>query len=172
MFRQPNRVTRFQGVWSPLSVADFRRLLGSNALWWQTFFMEMIVVGWLVLDMTNSAWLVALIGFCRSAPLLLLGFFAGPIAERFGRRRVIFTAQTINVALYSAITLLVWTQHLALWHLAVASAGLGAAWAVDWPARRALVPDLVGKARTVDAMLMENFMQGCSRIFGPRSRAV
>ncbi|HXF63059.1 MAG TPA: MFS transporter [Caldilineaceae bacterium] len=156
-----------QGALAPLRVPDFRRLLSSNALWWQAVFMENLVVGWLVLEMTDSAWLVALTGFCRSLPLLLCGYFAGPLADRFGRRRIIVSAQAANLTCYVATLGLLWSGQLAPWHLAAAAFGLGAAWAVDWPARRALLPDLIGKERTVDAMLMENFVQGCARIFGP-----
>jgi MFS family permease len=98
---------------------------------------------------------------------LLCGYFAGPLADRYGRRRIIVGAQAANLAFYIATLVLLLSGQLATWHLAVAAFGLGTAWAVDWPARRALLPDLIGKERTVDAMLMENFVQGCARIFGP-----
>jgi Na+/melibiose symporter-like transporter len=38
---------------------------------------------------------------------------------------------------------------------------------VDWPTRRAIVPDLVGKARVVEAMMLENIIQGLTRVIGP-----
>jgi MFS family permease len=162
----------WQGQWvqsakALLTIADFRRLLGSNVLWWQAHFMESIVVGWLVLEMTNSAWLVAVAGFCRSIPLLLLGFVAGQIADRFGRRRVILAAQSVNFAVQITLAALLWLDALALWHIYATAVVLGSCWAMDWPARRALLPDLVGKEHTVDAMLMENLAQGFSRIGGP-----
>lgn len=152
---------------SPLRVPDYRRLLSSNTLWWQAIFMENLVVGWLVLELTNSAWLVAVVGFCRSLPMLLLGFYAGLIADRMGRRKVIVMAQSLNLSLYLLTLLLIASGSLRVWHLAVIAFGLGSAWALDWPARRALLPDLVGKKRTVDAMLLENFAQGWARILGP-----
>ena len=58
------------GALAPLSNPDYRRLLASNALWWQFMWMEIIVAGWLVLELTDSAWQVSLIGFYRMAPLL------------------------------------------------------------------------------------------------------
>ena len=60
-----------RGFLAPLGVPDYRRLMVCNALWWQSLWMEMIVVGWLVLEMTDSAWRVALIGFYRMAPLMI-----------------------------------------------------------------------------------------------------
>jgi len=164
---QPAQQLNLSSVLSLLHLPDYRRLLGSNALWWAITFMETTAVGWVVFELTNSPRQVALIGFCRSLPFLLLGFFTGPITDRFGRRPVIVACQTANLIAYSAIMLLLWLDQLALWHLAVAALTLGSAWALDWPARRALLPDLVGKARTVDAMLLENFVQSLARITGP-----
>lgn len=157
----------FSGVLAPLSVPDCRRLLVGNALWWQARFMEIIATGWLVLEITNSVWLVALVGFYRSAPLLVLGFFSGQVADRFGRRTVILCSQTVVLAITCAIVLLLWADRLAFWHLAIAAVLLGTAWAVDWPARRAILPDLIGTERTMDGMILEGFFQNIARIIGP-----
>jgi MFS family permease len=155
------------GILNPLRNPDFRQLLGSNALWWLAIFMETLVYGWLVLEMTNSPWMVAIVGFCRSLPFLLLGFVAGTVSDRLGRRRVIVAAQASNFAVYVLLTILLFVDRLEIWHLAVTSLILGSAWALDWPARRALLPDLIGKKQTVEALLLENFVQGFSRMFGP-----
>jgi MFS family permease len=158
---------RFQGALTPLNIMDFRLLISSDFLWWATRFMEMTVVGWLVLELTDSAWQVTVISFYRSVPFLLVGFFSGAIIDRFGRRKVILWSQTVNVLVSVVIALLLWLDHLVLWHLAVSALIIGAAWSVDWPARRSLVPDLVGRAQTVEAMLLENFVQNIARIIGP-----
>lgn len=152
---------------APLRVPDFRRLLGGNALWWLTLFMEVIVVGWLVLELTNSAWALALVGFCRSVPLLLFGFVAGALTDRIGRRRVILTAQAATLLLYALLAWLAWAEVIDVWQMGLISFGLGCAWAFDWPARRAVMPDLIGKALTLDAMLLESFLQSIARIAGP-----
>lgn len=146
---------------------DYRRLLSSNALWWQTVFMESVIVGWLVLELTNSPWQVALVGFCRSAPFLVCGFISGPLTDKVGRRRIILSAQLANFLSYLALMLLLWSGQLSMWHMYGLALVLGAAWALDWPARRALLPDLLGRSQTVDAMLMENVAQSTSRIIGP-----
>jgi MFS family permease len=129
--------------------------------------METLVIGWLVLEMTNSPWSVALVGFCRSLPFLLFGFMGGTVADRFGRRRVIVAAQAVNFVVYLGLWTAILLGKLQIWHLALGAMAIGSAWSLDWPARRALLPDLVGKKNTVEAMLLENFVQGCSRILGP-----
>ncbi len=155
------------GSLGPLRIPDCRRLLTGDALWWQARFMEMIATGWLVLEMTNSAWHVALIAFYRSAPLLVLGFFSGTIAGRLGRRTVILFCQAATVVFPLAVAGLLWADLLAFWHLALGTTVMGVAWAVDWPTRRSLLPDLVGRRRTLDVLLLEGFCQNIGRIAGP-----
>lgn len=157
------------GALAPLSNPDYRRLLASNALWWQFMWMEIIVAGWLVLELTDSAWQVSLIGFYRMAPLLLIGFVSGPLIDRFGRRRIIIFSQAVNLVVSLLIALIILTDRLAVWHLAVGALVMGTTWAVDWTARRSLLPDLVGKARTMDAMLLEGISQNVTRVAGPFS---
>lgn len=161
------RSSWLQDLLVPLAIADYRRLVGSNTLWWQTLQMEMVVMGWLVLELTDSAWSVALVGFFRTAPMIPAGFLVGSITDRFGRRPVIIGCQSVNALMYGLIVLLLATDMLALWHLAAISFVLGLAWAIDFPTRRALLPDLVGKRLILDALLLESFAGGISRIVGP-----
>ncbi|MEZ4682038.1 MAG: MFS transporter [Caldilineaceae bacterium] len=103
----------------------------------------------------------------RTAPMIPAGFLVGLITDRFGRRPVILACQTVNMVMYAALVTLLATGALALWHLAAISFVLGLAWAIDFPTRRALLPDMVGKALIMDALLLESFAGGISRIIGP-----
>jgi MFS family permease len=129
--------------------------------------MEMVVLGWLVFDLSNSARTVSLVGFCRTLPLLLVSLFSGPIIDYFGRRRVVIAAQSANLSAYLAIVLLLWTGKAAPWNIAIVAFCLGSAWALDWPTRRSLVPDILGKERMFDGLLLESFIVGLARIFAP-----
>ena len=154
-------------MFAPLAIPNFRFLLTSNFLWWQARWMESIVVGWLVLEMTDSAWQVALIAFYRTIPFLFVGIFSGPIIDRFGRRNCILVAQSFNFITSATIALLLWFDSLAHWHLVAGALLMGTAWSIDWPARRSLIPDLVDKKLTVDSMILEGMGQNVSRIIGP-----
>jgi MFS family permease len=167
-----DRARLTQGMFAPLKNADYRRLLTSNGLWWGIIFMESTAMGWLVLDLTDSIWMVSLAGFCRSAPFPILGFVNGPLIDRFGRRKVIVTAQMVNFMLYLALSILLWLGKIAFWHLVIGALVAGTTWALEWPARRTLMPDLVGKALTLDAMLLENMVQSISRVLGPATAGV
>lgn len=146
---------------------DFLRLWLANGLWWQAMWTEQIVFGWLALDLTNSAWWVALLGFFRSAPLLVIGPVSAAITDRFDRRSLILGAQICGTAGYALLGGLILYGQLGYWHLALVALANGTCWAVDWPTRRAIVPDLVGKSMVVEAMVLENIIQGFTRVVGP-----
>ena len=146
---------------------DFVRLWLANGLWWQGMWMEFLVVGWLALSMTDSAWKVALVGFFRSLPLLVIGLFSAAITDRCKRRFLITVSQFFNAVGMGLLALLFYTGSLEYWHIVFVALTNGAGWTLDWPTRRALIPDLVGKERVVEAMMLENFMQSLTRISGP-----
>lgn len=84
-------------VFEPLANGDFVRLWLANGLWWQAMWMEMLALGWLALELTNSPWWVQVIGFYRAIPLLIMGLFGSVITDRFKRRYIVWTLQLVNV---------------------------------------------------------------------------
>ena len=129
--------------------------------------MEILVFGWLALSLTDSAWWVSLIGFFRFGPLLPLGVFGTAITDHFARRHLVVWLQMSNALCIGTLAVLLTFGLLEYWHLAVVAALNGSGWALDWPTRRALIPDLVGRERVVDAMLLENFVH-CKSHFAVR----
>ena len=156
-------------VLAPLANRDFVRLWLANGLWWQAMWIEMMVLGWLALELTDSPWWVQVVGFYRSIPLFIIGLFGTAITDRFKRRHLVIVLQSSNTIGIAILAFLLWSGNLEFWHLSIVSLALGVTWALDWPTRRSMIPDLVGKARTVDAMVLENFIQGFTRISGPLS---
>ena len=151
----------------PLRNADFSRLWVATGLWWLAMWMEQVVLGWLALELTDSPWLVALIGFFRSIPLLFIGVCGSLVTDRFPRRRLVLVLQGLTAAGGLVLLLAHLRGGLSYEILAGVALANGVWWALDWPTRRALLPDLVGKERVVEAMLYENVMQGITRLAGP-----
>lgn len=145
---------------------DFRHLWISNGLWWLGLGVELVLFGWLALELTNSPWMVALLGFIRAAPHLL-GVFTSAITDRFRRRDLLIVLQAIIVSGISILAVLSWFGSLMYWHLAVISLIHGTCWTLDWSTRRSLYPDLVGKERIIDAMLLDNVILNIARCLGP-----
>lgn len=145
---------------------NFRRLLASNALWWQALWIEQILCGWLALELTNSPWMVALWGFFRMSPFLL-GIFTPVITDRFPRKELLLVLQGIVISGFLCLAVLYWQGALKYWQLVALSVLNGIAFTLDWPTRRSLIPDLVGRENAIDGILLENVTAGLGLFLGP-----
>ena len=134
--------------------------------------MEMLIVGWLGLELTDSAWWVSMLGFYRSIPLLLIGPWGALLTDRFPRRRLLSVFQGLGATAVLLVLLAFLNGSLTYVQLALFSFIQGVIWALDWPTRRAIIPDLVGRERVVDALVLENGIQNITRILGPISGGV
>lgn len=72
--------------------------------------MQITLLSWLVLELTDSPWLVALVGFFGMAPLLFLGPFGGVLADRLNRQRAVSPTLAIglNASMGMVLIALVW----------------------------------------------------------------
>jgi len=161
--RAPSRLAAINTFRAP----GYRYLWTASLLWNQARWMDQVVLGWVVLELTNSAWDVALIGVVRSIPILLLGVLGGAVADRFDRRRLLMLTQGLGAAVSLAMAVLMATGQFVYWHALAGAVLLGVQWAVDWPTRRALIPDLVGRELTMNAVVLESISMNLTRILGP-----
>jgi MFS family permease len=145
----------------------YRLLWSASVLWNQARWMDRVVLGWVVLEMTDSAWDLALLEAMRWLPLLLFGMAGGAIADRIDRRWVLIGAQGLALVVCTSSAILLAAGLFNFGLALVATLLLGVQWAIDWPTRRALIPDLVGRERTVNAVALEAVSQNVTRIVGP-----
>jgi MFS family permease len=145
----------------------YRYLWSASVLWNQARWMDRVVLGWVVLEMTDSAWDLAVLEALRWLPLLMLGMAGGAIADRIDRRWVLIGAQTLALVVCATSAVLLALGAFSFGLALVATLLLGVQWAIDWPTRRALIPDLVGRERTVNAVALEAVSQNVTRIAGP-----
>ena len=129
--------------------------------------METGVLGWLILDLTDSPWYVALVGVARSAPLLAFGLFAGLIADRTNRWLVMLCTQAINALMTGVLLVLLLFEAIQPWHVLLVAFILGCGTILDMPSRRSLIYDLVGPQQVVSAMSLETINNTVGKFLGP-----
>jgi MFS family permease len=128
--------------------------------------MQSVAQGWLVYRLTHSSRMLGLIGFLSQLPVSLFGIWAGSLADRFPRRRLVLATQinaTLQAALLAALTL---TGLVRPWHLLVLASMLGMSYAFEIPARQALLGDVAG-ADMPNAIALNSSIVNTARALGP-----
>ena len=129
--------------------------------------LDFLLLAWVALELTNSPLMVGLAAFFRSAPMMLFGLFAGLLADRLPRGRLLMIVHSTNVAGALALAALFASGHGSfLWLLAIETV-LGIAWVIDYPARRTLISSLVGSRGLTNAVSLETMSQQGTKMSGP-----
>ena len=129
--------------------------------------MDSVVMGLLVLGLTDSAFQVALLFVFRWVPMLAFALISGMIADRSNRWAVMIAARTVAVVSTAALLVLVVTDTVEPWHVFIASFFLGWLFVLEFPSRRSLIYDLVGSERIVSAMSLETINSTLGKFIGP-----
>ena len=129
--------------------------------------MQFLILGWLVLQETDSSSQVGLVIFLFGVPNLLVTTFGGVIADRIDRLRLLIITQGAVTALIFVVGTLTIAGVVTLWHVYVAVAVLGVLQALNMPARMAIVSDLVGPGEIMNAVALTMAVNSGGRVIGP-----
>ncbi len=131
--------------------------------------MQRVAQDWLVLTvLTNhSGTAVGITTALQFLPMLLLGPYAGVLADRYRKRVILLWTQTAMGICGLIVGLLVITGVAQLWHVYLAALALGLAAAIDGPARQAFVSELVGPEKLSNAVALNSASFNSARLTGP-----
>lgn len=154
-------------TFASLSNRDFRFLwLGMLAMM-GGMNMQMVARAQLAWDISHSAIAVSLVGAGFAPPVLLLSIFGGAMADRLDRGRVIQAGQALTMALALGIGILIVLDRVNLWWLIASSVMQGVAWAFLMPARQSIVPVLVGRSHTSNAIALNASAMSLMTLIAP-----
>jgi MFS family permease len=134
--------------------------------------MQSVGVGWLALELTNSAFMVGVVSAAGSFPVLLLSLYGGVIADRRSKLRIVIICQALLLVEAAALWWFTWTGLMNVaWLLALTTIG-GVISAFEIPARQAMIVELVSREDLVDAIALNSGGFNLARIVGPSIAAV
>ena len=129
--------------------------------------MELLALGYLVLRMTDSPFQVGLIAVFLNIPRPFFSLFAGLVADRLDRRRVLIGVHAIYSVISTVLLLLLVVGAVEPWHVFIAIFLQGSAKVLDDPSRRTAIFDLAGRERLASAMSLETINNNSGKIAGP-----
>ncbi len=151
---------------APLS-ASFHRFLWTRLLGTAANQILMVALAWQMYDLTSRAWDLGMVGLMQFVPALLLTLPAGQLVDRVDRRGVLAAALMLQAVVAAVLTwgsLHGWVDRNVIF---AASALLGVARALQWPAQQAIVPALVPAAQLPRAYAMSSTLNKVAIIGGP-----
>jgi len=154
-------------MFSSLKVKYFR-------IYWLGMFVSLIgtwiqsvAQSWLVFQLTNSAFLLGIVGFLSSIPIFVLSLFGGVLADRINKRNILIFTQIAFMLLAFLLAVLTQFKIVTTQQIMIIALLNGVIMAFDAPARQSIVVELVGKEHLFNAIALNSVAFNSSRIIGP-----
>ena len=130
--------------------------------------MTQIATVWLVYDLTQSAFMLGIVGFTSQIPSFVLAPFGGAFVDRFSRHQILIGTQILAMGQSLALATLALSGAIQIWHVFALSLFQGINNAVDAPARQVFVFELVEQREDLaNAIAINSTMFNGARLIGP-----
>ncbi len=132
---------------------------------------DMLARSWLAWQLTGSFTAVAGVNVARAVPMLIFGLFAGVLADRFDRRKVLLAIQTWTLLTHVAMAIIILGGWVEMWHVYGIAFLMGISMSMNQPVRTSLVPELVPKDKLLNAITLNSIAINGTRFIGPAAIA-
>jgi MFS family permease len=131
--------------------------------------MQITAIFWHIRTLTGTPNPLALggVGLARILPVILFSLLAGPVADAFDRRHVLFITQSLMAGFALILAWLTFSGQILLWHIYVITALQAAVSAFDSPARQAMIPNLVPAVDLPNAFSIQSIGFNIGSVLGP-----
>lgn len=155
-------------IFRALRSRNYRLFFGGQSISLIGTWMQQIAVSWLVYRMTNSAFMLGVVGFAGQIPTSLLAPVAGVCADRLNRHRILIVTQTLAMIQALMLALLVLTRTVTVWQVITLSVFLGLVNAFDMPVRQAFIVDMIERREDLgNAIALNSTIFNGARLLGP-----
>ncbi len=130
--------------------------------------MQGLAMGWLVYRMSNSAFMLGLVGFASQIPTLILSPFAGVLLDRWNKHKVIVITQTLSMVQAFILSYLVLSGGVHIWQLVLLNVFIGMVNGFDMPARQSFIVEMIEDRNDLgNAIALNSSMFNAARLIGP-----
>ena len=154
-------------TFSSLHVRNYRLYFIGQVVSVSGSWMQRVAQSWLVLHLTGSGVALGVASALQFLPILLIGAWAGLVADRMDKRRVLMVTQSLMGFLALILGVLTLTGLVQLWMVFLMALLLGAVTAIDNPARQSFVMELVGRRQVTNAVSLNSAVFTSARVVGP-----
>jgi MFS family permease len=155
-------------IFQALSHRNYRLFFTGQSISLIGTWMQLVAVSWLTYRLTSSALLLGIVGFASRIPTFALAPFAGVLADRWNRHRILVITQALSMIQAMILAILVLTGSVAVWHVVILSLSLGFINTLDIPARQSFIADMVENREDLgNAIALNSSIVNGARLVGP-----
>jgi MFS family permease len=163
-----SRISGLKSIFRSLRYRNYRLFFMGQSISLIGTWMQRIALPWLVYSMTNSAFLLGLVGFASQIPTFLLAPFAGVLIDRWNRYTILVVTQILAMIQSFILAFLFFNNSIEVWHIVVLSIFMGCINAFDMPVRQSLVVDMIENREDLgNAIALNSSMFNVARLLGP-----
>lgn len=129
--------------------------------------LQIVAQGWLVFQLTKSAFLIGIVAAAATTPMLLFSLFGGVIIDRFNKQKILIITQTSSMILAFMLGILTVSGIIQVWEIILLAFLAGTVNAIDLPARQSFVVEMVGKKYLTSAIALNSGIFNAARVIGP-----
>lgn len=154
----------FRALTSP----NFRKFFYGQIVSLMGTHIQNLALGWLIYRLTNSPFLLGVIGFAGQIPSLFLTPIAGVYADRVNRRMVLIGSQALSMVMAFTLAILYLADVIQIWQIVLIAVVNGIALAFDTPFRHAFLLEMVGERDLLqNAIALNSTLINSARFIGP-----
>ena len=146
---------------------NFRRYFPGQVISMIGTWIQMVAQGWLVLEITGSAFDVGLVAAASTLPTLFLSLFGGVLVDRYPRRTILLWTQSAAMLLAFVLGLFAITGTVTIGIILLLSFLLGCVNALNVPALQAFLSEIVEREQLSSAIALNSAIYNGSRVIGP-----
>jgi len=154
-------------TWRALQNKNYRLYFFGQVVSVTGTWMQNTGMAWLVLQKSDSALALGSVSTVQFTPVLFFSLFGGVLADRFPKRRLLMTTQSILLIQASILAVLVAAGNIQLWQIYCLAAVQGMANALDNPTRQAFILEMVGPEDLPNAIALNSGQMQVGRLCGP-----
>jgi len=151
-----------------LGAINFRIFIFGQSVSLVGTWMQRLAMSWLVLRLTGSATGLGLVELSNQAPILVTGFFAGSILDRYDMKKILIITQSLCMIQALSLAFLDFTGIIRYSQVLFLSFFLGLVTSIDLPARQSCVVRMLDRPDQLNsALTMNSAVFNLARLIGP-----
>ena len=160
----PGRVV---SIFPALAHRNYQFYFAGQAISLVGFWLQAVGIGWLVFQLTHSAFWVGAVAAISGLPFLFLAIFAGVFIDRLNKQKLLVVTQIFEAIFAIILGFLVISNQINLTFVILLAFANGIVGSFDLPARFAFIVEMIGKKDLASAVSLNAGIFNAARFIGP-----